>query len=101
MDTKITLQDEIIKDLGIEKLPKEKREEILIHLSENILKSTWIEVLSKIKPEDRNVFDKIQDTGTVEEMTVFLQEKIPNYDQIALEQSKLIIADLKKRVSIK
>lgn len=90
-----TLQQNLIKELGIDKLPSEKQQEVLAAMTEALLKRLVIRVLEKLPEGDRAEFEKISKSQDAEKMTEFLKNKTPNFEEIAVQE----IADFKKEIT--
>jgi len=80
----------LIKELGLDSLPPEKRMVLLNQMSEVVENRINIEVLSTLSDEDKKELDKILDSDG--DMIGFLKEKIPNFEMMVAET----IANFKK-----
>lgn len=76
------MQENIIKEMGLEELPKDAQEEILIKMTESVLKKIAIETLERLSDEDRDEFEKLQETAAPAEIDAFLSSKIENYEEL-------------------
>lgn len=77
------MKDDIMKDLGLDKLPQDKQDEILAKIGEIILKKIFIETVDKLSEEDKEEFEKMLKEGSdAEKIELFLNTKIKNYDMI-------------------
>lgn len=97
MNTLPSLQQLIQKELGIETLPETTRQEILLTLSEAILKLALVLAMDKLTPEDRARVEEIKDRQGYEEILKFFDEKIPDFSDILTTASTQVIADFKKQ----
>jgi len=89
------IRETIMKELGLEKLPQEKQEELLVKMGEVILKKMFLETVEKLDEDGRKHFEKmLNNKSTPEEIEEFLKVKIPDYDKI-LEK---IVGDLKEEL---
>lgn len=102
MDNK-TIQQNIIKELGLEDLPEEKQAELLTTMTESILKRVTIAILERLSEEDKIKFDQVREANDPDKIIEFLREKIDNYDQMVegvvkefKEEMKTTMQDLKK-----
>ena len=87
------IRQTIMQELGLENLPQEKQEELLVKMGEVIFKKIFLATVEKLDDEGKNRFEKMMEEGnSPEEIESFLSEKIDNYDEI-LDK---IIQDLKK-----
>lgn len=76
------IQQNIIKELGLEELSEEDRADIVISMSESVLKRIAVNVLEKLSDADREEFEKLQENASPDQIDAFLQSKIENYEQI-------------------
>lgn len=89
------IKEEIMQDLGLEKLPKKKQDDILVKMGEVILKKIFIETVDRLSDEDRKVFeDMLKGSKKAEDIEVFLNEKIDDYDKMV----EGIITELKEEM---
>jgi len=90
---KITL--EIIQELGLEKLPEKRQNNILAKIGELILKKIFVETIDKLNDKDRRDFEKMLEKGeTADNIEKFLNEKIEDYDRMV----EKIVIKLKKEI---
>ena len=83
MTDQTQLQSQLVKELGIDTLPPEKQEELLIKMTEVLLKRIFVETMEKLSDTDREAYEKLIDDNTnPDQINNFLQEKIPNYDDM-------------------
>jgi hypothetical protein len=89
------LQQSIIEELGLQNLPKEKQEEILVKMTEVLLKKIYLETFEKLGEAERvelgNMLDKETEPEKVEE---YLRSKIEDYDSFV----KKVIEDFKEEM---
>jgi hypothetical protein len=77
------IQQTLLDELGLADLPQDKKEEILIKMTEVVLKRIFIETMENLSEDDREHYKQLVDTNaTPDEIEKFLQEKISNYDQM-------------------
>jgi len=89
------IREIIMKELGLEKLPQEKQEELLVKMGEVILKKMFLETVEKLDEDGQKHFEKmLENKSTPEEIEEFLKVKIPDYEKI-LEK---IVGDLKEEL---
>jgi hypothetical protein len=81
-------QIDLIKDLGIDKLPKEEREKILSQIGEVIQQKVTLRIVEELPEEKQEDFAKIlEEAGNnPEKLDNFLEENIPNVQDIVLEE---------------
>ena len=100
---KNTIQQNIIKELGLEGLPEDKQIQLLTTMTESVLKRITIAVLERLSEEDKKEFDQVRETADPDKINEFLRKKIDNYDQMVEEivkefktEMKTTIQDLQK-----
>ena len=81
-DTQTTFQQNLISALGLDSLPQEKKDELLIKISEVVQQRIILRVLSELSEEDRQAFDGVLSANDDEKSLAFLQEKIPNFEAV-------------------
>ncbi len=76
------LQQSIIEELGLQNLPQEKQEEILVKMTEVLLKKIYLETFEKLGTADREELAKMLDTEEAdpEKVEGYLRVKIEDYD---------------------
>jgi len=82
-------KENIIKELGLESLPEEKKMEILLNVGRIIQQNIILRILDELKDEkDKDEFDELLGKKGDDEQAVteFLQSKIPNLDEIVNEE---------------
>jgi len=91
------LQKSIIEELGLENLPKEKQEEILVKMTEVLLKKIYLETFEKLGEAERvelgDMLDKETEQAKVEE---YLRSKIEDYDGFVKKIVEDFTAEMKK-----
>lgn len=87
-----TIQADFLDELGLAGVSKEKKEELLVRMTEVLLKRIFIEVMEKLPESDQNEYAKIiEDKAEPDKVGAFLKEKLPNYEEIV----KKVIEDFK------
>ncbi|MFA5961856.1 MAG: DUF5663 domain-containing protein [Parcubacteria group bacterium] len=90
MTDQAQLQKELLEELGLSSLPEDKQEEILIKMTEVLLKRIFVETMEKLSETDREAYEKMVDEkNDPEKIGEFLKEKVVNYDEMV---QKIIIA---------
>jgi hypothetical protein len=93
-----TLQQNIIKEFGLEKLPKEKQSEILTKMTESVLKRIYVNVLEKLSADDITEFEKLQESASQGEIDRFLKAKIDNYEELIFNTIKGFKEEMKETI---
>jgi hypothetical protein len=75
--------NQLIKDLGIDTLSQDKQNELIIKMTEVLLKRIFLETMEKLGEEGREEYEKMSE-GEVEpqQIEAFFKEKIHNYDEM-------------------
>jgi hypothetical protein len=78
------LKQNIIADLGIDRLPQGEREEALLSIGRIIFQGVLIRVMGLLGEKDKDEFDKLLGEKPDDEEAVlkFLQTKLPNLEEI-------------------
>jgi len=75
--------DDIIKDLGIHKLSQDNQSEIVIKMTESLLKSIFLETMDKLGEQGREEYGKMAEGDvTPEQIEAFFRDKIHDYDAL-------------------
>ena len=102
------LQKNITKELGLENLPEDKREEVYLRISKIIYQNIMIRVVEILSEEEQDEFNKLLDEvakteGESDKILEFLKAKIKNFDDIVAEEivrfkeeSEGVMKELKK-----
>lgn len=91
------LQQSIVEELGLQNLPKEKQEEILVKMTEVLLKKIYFETFEKLGEKDREELGKILDGETEpEKAEQYLRAKIEDYDGFVKKIVEEFKEDMKK-----
>lgn len=88
------MKQNIIKDLGLDKFPAEKQEEVLLTIGKLIFQGVIVRVMGILSEKDKEDFDKLLTEKVDDEEAVlnFLKSRIPNLDDLVNEE----IASFKK-----
>lgn len=74
---------QLIKDLGIDNLPEDKQNELIIKMTEILLKRIFIETMEKLGEKGREEYEKMsQGQVEPEQVAAFFRDKIRNYDEM-------------------
>lgn len=92
------LQQSIIEELGLENMPKEKQEEILVKMTEVLLKKIYLETFEKLGEADREELAKMLDTEEAqpEKVEEYLRTKIEDYDGFVKNVVEEFTKEMKK-----
>jgi len=92
------LQQDIIKELGIDQLPSEKQEEVLTAMTELILKRITLRILENLSEDQQKEFDKVVSEGDPEKATQFLSQNVSGYEQVVQEEIAKFKTEMKETV---
>lgn len=75
--------NQLVKDLGIDTLSQDKQNELIIKMTEVLLKRIFLETMEKLGEGGREEYEKMSE-GEVEpqQIEAFFKEKIHNYDEM-------------------
>lgn len=83
MSNQAQIQKSLLDEMGLTDLPPEKQEELLVKMTEVVLKRIFVETVEKLSPDDQDAYAKmIEEKAGPEEAEKFLMEKIPDYDEM-------------------
>jgi len=72
---------QLIKDLGIDTLSQDKQSELIIKMTEVLLKRIFLETMEKLGEQGRDEYEKMsQGEVDPQQVETFFKEKINNYD---------------------
>ena len=82
------MQQNIIKELGLDRLPQAQVEEILLRVGKIIFQSVMIRVLEELDDSAKDELDVLlsQKPDNQEAVLQFLRSKLPNLDDIVNEE---------------
>ncbi len=74
----------LMEELGLSDLPQDKQEEMIIKMTEVLLKRIFLETMGKLDDQGKEEYQKLVEGGnaTPEQMEEFLNSKIKNYDDL-------------------
>lgn len=74
---------ELIKNLGINKLSQNKQKDLIIKMTEILLKRIFLETMEKLGEHGREEYEKItQGDVSPEQMEAFFKNNIKDYDEM-------------------
>jgi hypothetical protein len=93
------LQQDILKELGIDQLPQERQNEVLSVMTEVILKRLTLRLLSGLADAQRAEFEEIAKSGDTEKITAFFSKNVPNYEKTIQEEIELFRSEMTETVN--
>jgi hypothetical protein len=86
---------DILELIGIQELPVEEQEELLLDLGDIVFRGTMLRLIERMDDSTQEDFSKLMDTDPQEdEVMAFLKERVPESDQ-AVEET---LADLRSDI---
>ncbi len=74
---------DLIKELGLgENLTQEDKDAIMVQLADSLLKRLVLRVYDRLNEKDQEEFDKLTEEGDAEKINSFLENKIPDLDEM-------------------
>lgn len=74
---------QLIKDMGIDTLSEDKQSELIIKMTEVLLKRIFIETMDKLGEQGREEYEKITEGEVApEQVEAFFKDKINDYDEM-------------------
>ena len=83
MDQQDQILQKMMADLGLSELPQDKQEELILKMTEVILKRMYVATMDRLSPSDQEVYgEMIERDAAPEELEEFLKSKISDYEQM-------------------
>jgi len=83
MNEQSQIQKNLLEELGLSDLPQNKQGQLVIKMTEVILKRIFLETMEKLDDAGREEYEKlINEEATPEKIEAFLNSKIQNYDAL-------------------
>ncbi len=86
---------DLIKELGIEELTQEEKDEVLTRLTDSLLQRLILRVYDKLDEEHQKEFDKLTDEGDVGKINTFLGQNVPDLDEIRDRELDELVLEMK------
>jgi ABC-type sugar transport system substrate-binding protein len=84
-----TINNNIIKTLGIDTLPEEQQKEAMEKMGAIVYQEVMLRVLDIMTEEDKDAFEKLlENNPDPEAMFAFLGSKVPNIEAIVAEEAE-------------
>lgn len=75
------IMDDLVVDLGLDRLSPEKQEALLLKMGEALTKRIFIDTMEKLGESGMAEYEKLMDNNpSQEDVEAFLTNKIPDYD---------------------
>lgn len=77
------IQKTLIDELGLSDLSEDKKDQLLMKMTEVVLKRIFLETMEKLTDRDQDEYSKMIDENVdPEALEKFLQDKISNYEEM-------------------
>lgn len=77
---------QLITDMGIDTLSQDKQNELIIKMTEVLLKRIFLETMEKLGEQGREEYEKMSEGEiSAEQIETFFKEKIQNYDEMVMQ----------------
>jgi galactose-1-phosphate uridylyltransferase len=91
MNLKKNIQDakiDLVKELGIDILPKEKQEELLVQMGEVLQQRIVLRIVEEFPEEKKDELLKIFESKdkSPDEINAFIESNLPNAEQLVLDE---------------
>ena len=89
------IQKKLINDLGLSGLPADKKDQLIMRMTETVLKRIFWETMEKLNDKDQDEYSKmIDDNADPEKLEVFLKGKISNYEEMVKKTVDDFVAEM-------
>lgn len=89
------VQKTLLDELGLSDLPRDKKEQLVIKMTEVILKRIFLETMERLDDEGRNEYEKlVKGNAAPDQVEEFLKSRISNYDEVIQK----VVDDFKKEM---
>lgn len=86
---------ELVDELGIGGLPKQRQDELVLKMSEVLLKRVFLETMEALDEQGRTAYaELVESQATPEQVEAFFKEQISNYDAMV----EKVIAEFKEEM---
>lgn len=86
----------LIKELGLENFSEEEKNEILVQITDSLLKRLMARVYKNLDAADRKEFEKLTGAKNQSGVDGFLASKVPDLDRIRDEELANLIVEAKE-----
>ncbi len=87
---------DLIKELGLEDFSQEDRNEIIVQVTESLLKRLMARAYGSLDATDRKEFEKLATAKDQAGMEKFFSEKVSDIDRIKQEELANLVAEVKE-----
>ena len=90
------IQQDVLKELGIDQLPAERQEEVLTAMTEAVVKRIILRLVGELSEAQRGQFEEIANLGDSTKISEFLATNIPGHEALV----KAEVASFKKDMQV-
>jgi DNA-binding MarR family transcriptional regulator len=90
---------DIVKELNLDSFTEEEKNEILVQLTDSLLKRLFLRVQDNLNEQDRKELEQLSEKKDQQKIEEFLREKIPNLDQIRDEELRGLVEEMRDFIS--
>ncbi len=88
-----------MEELGLSELPKDKQQDLIIKMTEAVLKRIFVETIDRLSEEDNKIYQEmIEKNSSPEEIDQFLKSKIENYEEMTRKAIDEFKEEMKKQL---
>jgi hypothetical protein len=99
MDKQSQIQKTLLEELGLSNLPQDKQDELLIKMTEVLLKRIFLETMDKLGDQGMKEYDKMVEEGaTAEQLEEFFKSRIINYETMVQKVIEEFKEEMKKEI---
>ncbi len=93
------MQKKLMEELGLSELPKDKQQDLIIKMTEAVLKRIFVETIDRLSEEDNKIYQEmIEKNSSPEEIDQFLKSKIENYEEMTRKAIDEFKEEMKKQL---
>lgn len=90
------IQKTLIDDLGLSDLPADKKDQLLMKMTEVVLKRIFLETMEKLTDKDQDEYTKlIDENAEPDRLEGFLRERIAGYEGLVSKIVTDFVAEMK------
>ena len=89
----VTIDENMLTAHGV-KIPEGDAEEFLTQLKQRVEEQVGLALIEKLNDEDAKQVLQLSAAGKEEEVTAWLQQHVPNYDEVVQKEVDMLLDDL-------
>jgi hypothetical protein len=91
------IRQKLLRELDLESVREEARDEIILQFGEIILKSLAVTIYAQLLPEARKEFEELTAQGDEKRVQEFLEQNIPHVNDMLEQEVAKMIKTFKER----